>query len=111
MRSIIQKNSHIQGLFIEVGWGNGYVVLDKGHPFSGMDYNNIPVDVHGGLTYGKTITEKTVSYYDQLTNKDIGLFMIGFDTCHYGDNPTKWTRSKVKEEADNLLMQCESYNR
>ena len=47
---------------------NGYVRIPKGHPWSGLDYDDVEPrpDVHGGLTYGKD-----------------GWF--GFDTLHAGD--------------------------
>jgi len=35
---------------IETGWGNGYVAVPKEHPLYGKDYNNIDIDIHGGLT-------------------------------------------------------------
>lgn len=33
---------------MEHGWGNGYVALPKEHPFNGVHYDSIPVDIHGG---------------------------------------------------------------
>lgn len=38
---------------MEHGWGNGYVALPKEHPFNGVHYDSIPVDIHGGLTYAE----------------------------------------------------------
>lgn len=48
------------------GWVNGYVRVPEGHPWHGKDYDDIPADVHGGLTYS-------------------GGDWIGFDTAHLGD--------------------------
>ncbi len=31
---------------------NGYVLIPEVHIWHGLDYDDIPVDVHGGLTYG-----------------------------------------------------------
>lgn len=45
---------------------NGYVKLPEGHPWLGQDYDNIDVEVHGGLTYA---------------NNE----WIGFDYLHSGD--------------------------
>ncbi len=50
---------------------NGYVELPVGHKYHGMNYDNIPVDVHGGLTYSRLDGN--------------GSWKIGFDTAHYGD--------------------------
>ena len=45
---------------------NGYVQLPDGHPWRGLDYDNIDVEVHGGLTYASGD-------------------WIGFDCLHCGD--------------------------
>lgn len=45
---------------------NGYVQIPEGHPWRGLDYDDIDVRVHGGLTYA-----------------DNGW--IGFDCLHRGD--------------------------
>jgi hypothetical protein len=44
----------------------GYVTVPAGHPCGGKDYNDIDVEVHGGLTYGNGAT-------------------FGFDCAHYND--------------------------
>lgn len=53
-------------------WFNGYVVLTKGHNYNGVDYDDIPVECHRGLTFGA---------YDDNDN-----WVIGFDCNHFGDN-------------------------
>lgn len=50
---------------------NGYVVLTKESKYYGVDYNDIPIECHGGLTY---------SNYDQDKNWE-----IGFDCAHFDD--------------------------
>lgn len=45
---------------------NGYVRMPNGHPWQRLGYDDIPVEVHGGLTF-------------QDGN------WIGFDTAHSGD--------------------------
>lgn len=45
---------------------NGYVQLPTGHPWAHLGYDDMPVEVHGGLTYAE------------------GRW-IGFDTAHSGD--------------------------
>ena len=54
----------------------GYVTLPTGHPCEGKDYNDIDVDVHGGLTYGNGAK-------------------FGFDCAHYYD---KRDESIISEE-------------
>ena len=48
----------------------GYVKVPKDHPFFGKSYDDIPIEVHGGLTYAE--------------NLDDG-YWIGFDCGHSGD--------------------------
>lgn len=81
------------GMKMDFGWGNGYVDLPKDHPMWGKHYDDIPVEVHGGLTY----SEKTPD----------GMWRVGFDTAHLGDTFKKWPRSKVEEEANRLAKQLE----
>jgi hypothetical protein len=48
----------------------GYIYLEKEDLFYNKDYNDIPVDVHGGLTYASTEGD---------------YWVIGFDCSHSGD--------------------------
>ena len=51
----------------------GYLILPEDHNYYGKDYDNIPIDVHGGLTYaGK----------NSLLNEE---WCIGFDCGHFND--------------------------
>lgn len=54
----------------------GYVGLPSGHKYFGEDYDNIGVEVHGGLTYS--------SQRLHMQPED-DLWWIGFDCGHYGD--------------------------
>lgn len=82
------------------GWGNGYVKLVEGHSWYGMDYENIPVSIHGGLTFSRLLDNEN-------NNKgfDSG-FWIGFDTSHFGDNLSEWPEYKVWDETVCLFTQC-----
>ena len=54
----------------------GYVGLPRTHPNFGDGYDDIDVDVHGGLTYAEEGTAVTHS---------AGLWWVGFDCAHFGD--------------------------
>ena len=86
-------NSSFVGGLMELGWGNGYVGLPKWHPWYEMGYDDIPVRVHGGLTYA--------DWY-----KEEDLWVIGFDTGHYNDNMTNCSFEFVKSETERLMKQC-----
>lgn len=59
----------------------GYVFIPTDHPIlkkneEDDDYDNIPLKVHGGLTYGNYVTHK------ESGKKG---YVVGFDCGHYGD--------------------------
>lgn len=63
----------------------GYVAVPKSHVAYGMDYNVLPIEVHGGLTYGQE-------------EKD-GNWWFGFDCAHLGDS---WGSSEIQAVATSL---------
>ena len=54
-----------------------YLLLDKNNPYYKKEYDDIPLDVHGGLTYS---SNKHISI-DNKNNK----WIIGWDYAHLGD--------------------------
>lgn len=50
----------------------GYVAIPPGHPWYGRHYDDIPVEVHGGLTYARHDSEHH-------------FYWVGFDCAHVGD--------------------------
>lgn len=60
----------------EIGHLCGYVGVPSGHPAFGKDYDNVDVDVHGGLTYaGHNAPNQDHDRY----------YWLGFDCAHAGD--------------------------
>lgn len=70
------------------GVANGYCIVPQGHPWHGRDYDEIPVEIHGGLTYAEI---------------DGGEWVIGFDVNHHSDNrydnTLEWTIEETKKLA------------
>jgi hypothetical protein len=108
---------YIPGFSFEFGWGNGYVLLPKFHPFYGVDYDDIDVNIHGGLTFGQKFDGgyflewvEGVEIDGDITldnfNDFDGYWIIGFDTSHYGDNSYICSKSYVLNETNDLLDQC-----
>jgi hypothetical protein len=74
---------------------NGYVMVPKGHPFRSFEnYDEIPVDAHGGLTWGWENNEATtyevseghvVRLPERKFSGEDRNWWIGFDTGHYMD--------------------------
>lgn len=95
--------SHLPGMG---GWGNGYVGIPEGHPCFGVDYNEIQsiydINVHGGLTFS--------GHYhgSPFPQEAVGMWIVGFDTLHWGDNMHKWpNETAVLAEANHLKEQLE----
>lgn len=63
-------------LFQGGGYRCGYVGLPKENEYYNVDYDNIDIDCHGGLTYSESFL------YGQA---DRDTWWIGFDCAHYFD--------------------------
>jgi len=84
-------------------WGNWYVILPKWHPWYDMPYDDIPVDVHWWLTFGRNTSE--LWDWNKSHIGDSEWFIIWFDTSHYGDWPGM-CKEWVENETLSLLRQC-----
>lgn len=87
-----------------------YVGIPESHPLAGKSYDDVPVDCHGGLTYGDMGTGKYLPS---------GWWWYGWDYCHSGDyaayydtsplrgfdhsNAIKWTPKAVESDAWDAL--------
>lgn len=69
-----------------VPWYCGYVTLPETHPDTGKDYDQLPIEVHGGLTFG-----------------DGGKF--GFDCAHGTEGPEWRDMERVKLEVELMAEQ------
>jgi len=58
----------------------GYIAVPPAHPWFGKDYDDLDVDVHGGLTYAKD--GKETDYPHALGTE---AWWHGFDCAHSGD--------------------------
>ncbi len=84
-----------------MGYNCGYLRLPSNHRFYKTAYDDIPVHVHGGLTF---------SQLDENDN-----WVIGFDTAHFGDlvpflpssedDEHYWTHQEVFDELMKLYKQ------
>ena len=83
--------------YLEKGWGNGYVRIPEGHPYYEKTYDDIPVSVHGGLTFSDHIFGDSKHFSDG--------YWVGFDTAHYGDDLEQWPVDRVMEETIHLFKE------
>jgi len=61
----------------EGGHRCGYVRVGASHPAFGKDYNDVDVDVHGGLTFGAV---------EPCAHENGTGYWFGFDCAHCGDS-------------------------
>lgn len=102
MKTFIRENTWLMGM--DRGFGNGYVLIPVGHSMHGKHYDDIPVEVHGGLTFSELVDKEMVETW-KLDKEDEGTWCVGFDTAHYKDNSTNWPEERVKEETEKLKDQ------
>lgn len=91
-----------------------YIEIPKGHKLYQKDYDDIYINVHGGLTYSDDI----------LMGKKSENWFIGWDYAHYKDyagfyedlpnfvknyNLKKWTTEEIIEECKNGIEQIILY--
>lgn len=75
---------------IQTEWYCGYVGIPTNHPFFEKNYDEIDISVHGGLTFS--------DYMD-------GIWFIGFDCAHVGDNIKIQDIDYVTKEIENMSKQ------
>lgn len=91
-----------QGI-LSLGWGNGYVIIPHWHWLAGTPYDNIDVEVHGGLTFSGYVGN--CKWPDIPDNCHPDDYIVGFDTAHYMDTIHNCPQSYVVHETIKLRNQ------
>jgi hypothetical protein len=104
MKTFVKGNTWLPGM--AHGWGNGYVLIPKGHPLHGKHYDEIDVDVHGGLTFAEKASE--CNGWTEIAEEDKECWIVGFDTAHFNDSIYTWTKERVEKETKRLAEQLEA---
>lgn len=67
----------------------GYVGVPPGHPWHGADYDDVDVDVHGGLTFASSCHEDAPKdmgvCHVPAPGRPADVWWLGFDCCHSDD--------------------------
>lgn len=98
-------------LIVENGMGFlcGYVAVTEGHPAFQKDYNDVDVNVHGGLTYADFCQENGKICHVPLPGRPHKVWWLGFDCAHGWDIPrlggTLKDETYVKAECESLAKQ------
>lgn len=87
------------------GWGNGYVIIPKGHPYHGLHYDEINehIEIHRGLTFSENASD--LDDWPEISSDDLGGWVVGFDTIHAGDTLDNCPQSFVEKETERLKQQ------
>jgi hypothetical protein len=96
----------------------GYVGVSKGHPAFEVDYNSVPADVHGGLTFSEHCQQeleecKSVCHKVE-DGEDDNVWWLGFDCAHSGDysgfayHRTQFQDDEVYRTFEYVKSECES---
>lgn len=92
----------------------GYVGVLENHPLCGVDYNDVGLDVHGGLTYSSLC--RGLICHDSPNHP----WWFGFDCAHLGDmSPNypdfvgvqSWRKDDVYRDIEYVKEQCRSLAR
>jgi len=101
IETIVVKDDYHDRRHSDFGWGNGYVLVNSSHPLYGKNWDEINLDVHGGITFSELVTPHLRGIFGLRPGAE-GKWCIGFDTHHGGDTLAEWTESKVREETERL---------
>lgn len=124
----IKKNPFANNPLIECGSFNGYVAVPPTNKYYGKsDVDLYGICVHGGVTYSEPLCDNFLKeemsemgvdtanerngildgaiFLDGVQDVPNDWWIIGFDTCHDGDTPQKWTKEKVIAETRNLNVE------
>lgn len=89
----VQFQDHETGLPCLIVRGNsgalcGYVGVTQDHPFYGRDYDDVPVNVHWGLTFSDRCQHRedhTGICHIPCEGEPDNVWWLGFDCAHSGD--------------------------
>jgi hypothetical protein len=83
-------------LSMPMGYRCGYVGIPKGNKYYQKDYNKIPVNCHGGLTYSEN---------ELYFQPDSDMWWIGYDCNHYMDLGLVRSLAFCETECKNIVDQ------
>lgn len=78
----------------------GYVAVTDTHPFYKKDYDSVPVEVHGGLTYADLCMDAAEDHgvcHRPGKGEPDNVWWFGFDCAHYGDHSPAYARDASDE--------------
>ena len=94
-------------LKLQLKWRCGYVALPAGHEWYGKDFNDIPIECHGKLSFSSENNDLDEGRFDD----DKNMYWIGFDCMHAYDTLETCTTQFVREECQRIINQLDGFDR
>lgn len=112
---------------LNMGRYNGYIAIpmelwermkiDISESYYICEYDKVPIEIdcpHGDWTYGKqeedfSTNDRFIPLLDIRKVDTTNYMIIGFDTCHYGDNYKIWNAKTVREEVFRVYESIQAY--
>lgn len=88
------------------GWGNGYIVISKGHPLYGLNDYELPSNIHSLFYGGCTFSGRVSGILGEDSSDE--RWCLGFDTSHAGDNIKTWPKTAVDNACRKLVYKINS---
>lgn len=107
MKSFTVKNTWSTGG--NHGWGNGYVAIPPTSSWHGANYNQIPVSVHGGLTWSSFASAIRSRGVEVPSCIDDNEWIVGFDTAR--SSSKDMDKNDVRNETYRLLGALEQLDK
>lgn len=95
----------IDWLHSETGYGNWYVAIPPWHKYHWIEYDDIPVEVHGWLTFSNMMNDKYREKWQEFSHFPNWYWIIWFDTAHYWDNQKDQNIWYVQDQINKLIKQ------
>jgi hypothetical protein len=113
LKTFVRENNWLPRGFMgrNFGWGNGYVIIPEGHPMYGKHYDDIPVEVNGGLTFAENVSDMNREHWPEIPEDITSGWVVGFDTAHSWDTLSRWPKEKVERETNRLRLQLEKLSK
>lgn len=82
----------------------GYAAVPPGHPWHGMAFEDVPVEVHGGASYSDACSPCGLVCHAPLPGEQDNVWWLGFDCGHFRDYaPIMELRRNIALRAPGLL--------
>ena len=86
----------------------GYVGVGPQHPWHNEHYNDVPAEVHGGLTYGSHCDDdpiKGICHVAEGIEPD-HMYWLGFDCSHFSDLTPRFSDGGTYRDMEYVRNEC-----